>query len=49
MEEQNKRFMDPNIPDEMAATIRPKTLGDFIGHDSLKQNLSTMALAEGSV
>jgi Holliday junction DNA helicase RuvB len=32
--------MDPNIPDEMAATIRPKTLSDFIGHDSLKQNLS---------
>ena len=38
--EQNKRFLDPNIPDEMAATIRPKTLGDFIGHDALKQNLS---------
>jgi len=34
------RFMDPNIPDDMAATIRPKTLADFIGHDSLKQNLS---------
>ena len=24
----------------MAATIRPKTLADFIGHESLKQNLS---------
>lgn len=34
------RFMDPNIPDEMAATIRPKNLSDFIGHDSLKHNLS---------
>lgn len=34
------RFLDPNIPDEMAATIRPKSLGDFIGHDALKQNLS---------
>ena len=45
MEEQNKRFMDPNIPDEMAATIRPKTLGDFIGHDSLKQNLSVFISA----
>lgn len=45
MEEQNKRFMDPNIPDEMAATIRPKTLGDFIGHDSLKQNLSVFVSA----
>lgn len=40
MVEQNKRFMDPNIPDEMAATIRPRTLSDFIGHDDLKQNLS---------
>ena len=38
---QNKdRFLDPNIPDEMAASIRPKTLNDFIGHESLKQNLS---------
>lgn len=34
------RFLDPNIPDEMAATIRPRTLDDFIGHDGLKQNLS---------
>ena len=45
MEEQNKRFLDPNIPDEMAATIRPKTLGAFIGHDSLKQNLSVFVSA----
>jgi Holliday junction DNA helicase RuvB len=38
---QNKeRFLDANIPDEMAATIRPRSLADFIGHDSLKQNLS---------
>lgn len=36
----SERFLDPNIPDEMAATIRPKTLADFVGHDSLKQNLS---------
>ena len=34
------RFIDPNIPDEMAATIRPRSLADFIGHDALKQNLS---------
>ena len=34
------RFLDPNIPEEMAVSIRPKTLGDFIGHESLKQNLS---------
>ncbi len=38
---QNKeRFLDANIPDDMAATIRPRSLLDFIGHDSLKQNLS---------
>ena len=37
---QNDRFLDPTIPDEMAATIRPKTLADFIGHESLKENLS---------
>ena len=37
---QNERFLDPTIPDEMAATIRPRTLADFIGHESLKQNLS---------
>ena len=37
---QNERFLDPTIPDEMAATIRPKSLSDFIGHESLKQNLS---------
>ena len=34
------RFFNPNIPEEMAASIRPKVLTDFIGHDSLKQNLS---------
>lgn len=36
----SERFFDPTIPDEMLATIRPKILSDFIGHDSLKQNLS---------
>ena len=40
MIEENKRFMDPNIPDEIASGIRPKMLCDFIGHDALKQNLS---------
>ena len=35
-----ERFLDANIPDDMAATIRPRSLGDFIGHDSLTQNLS---------
>lgn len=40
MQADTKRFLDPNIPDEMAASIRPHTLSDFIGHDALKQNLS---------
>lgn len=35
-----ERFLDPNIPDEMAASIRPRVLSDFVGHDGLKQNLS---------
>ena len=39
------RFVDPNVPDEMAATIRPRTLADFIGHDALKQNLSVFISA----
>lgn len=38
--ENEKRFLDANIPDEMAATIRPKKLSDFVGQDVLKQNLS---------
>ena len=42
---ENKRFLDPNIPDEMANTIRPKSLSDFIGHESLKQNLSVFVSA----
>ena len=42
---ENKRFLDPNIPDEMANTIRPKTLDDFIGHEVLKQNLSVFVSA----
>ncbi|MCQ2580806.1 MAG: Holliday junction branch migration DNA helicase RuvB [Alphaproteobacteria bacterium] len=36
----NDRFLDPNVPDELAISIRPKILDDFIGHESLKQNLS---------
>lgn len=36
----SERFLDANIPDEMAASIRPRSLSDFIGHESLKQNLS---------
>ena len=45
MMNENKRFLDPNIPDEMANTIRPKTLDDFIGHEALKQNLSVFVSA----
>lgn len=36
----NERFIDPNIPDDLAASIRPKRLADFIAQDALKQNLS---------
>ncbi len=36
----NDRFFNSNIPDELATSIRPKVLSDFIGHESLKQNLS---------
>ena len=48
MMNENKRFLDPNIPDEMANSIRPKTLDDFIGHESLKQNLSVFVSAARS-
>ncbi len=34
------RFLNPNVPDDLVASIRPRTLSDFIGHESLKQNLS---------
>lgn len=40
MQNNTERFLDPNIPDEMAASIRPRNLSDFIGHTALKQNLS---------
>lgn len=36
----NDRFIDPEIPDDMVATIRPKKLADFVGQESLKQNLN---------
>lgn len=45
MIDENKRFMNPNIPDDMVATIRPRALADFIGHDALKQNLSVFVSA----
>ena len=38
--ESKERFLDANIPDELAASIRPRNLSDFVGHDALKQNLS---------
>jgi len=36
----NERFLDPNLPDDLAATIRPKKLSDFIGQETMKQNLA---------
>ena len=45
MIDENKRFMNPNIPDDIVATIRPRALADFIGHDALKQNLSVFVSA----
>jgi len=44
----DNRFFDPNIPDELATSIRPKTLADFIGHDALKKNLSVFISAAKS-
>ncbi len=38
--QENNRFIDPNIPDELAAGIRPKKMNDFVGQTGLKQNLS---------
>ena len=35
-----ERFLDANITDDISASIRPRTLADFVGHDALKQNLS---------
>lgn len=40
MKNENERFLNSEIPDEMAATIRPKKLADFVGQESLKQNLN---------
>ena len=45
MMDESKRFFNPEIPDEFGVGIRPKTLGDFIGHDALKQNLSVFISA----
>lgn len=45
MLDQEKRFFNPEIPDELGGSIRPRTLGDFIGHDALKQNLSVFISA----
>ena len=39
------RFVNPNLPDELAASIRPRSLNDFIGHESLKQNLAVFISA----
>ncbi len=36
----SNRFIDPCVPDDLSASIRPKKLGDFVGQESLKQNLA---------
>jgi Holliday junction DNA helicase RuvB len=41
----NERFVNPDIPDEMTPAIRPKMLCDFIGQESLKQNLEVFISA----
>jgi len=40
MNQQNDRFLNPELPDELGAGIRPKKLTDFVGQEGLKQNLS---------
>jgi Holliday junction DNA helicase RuvB len=39
-EDTQNRFIDPNIAEDSVANIRPKILADFVGQESLKQNLS---------
>jgi len=48
MKQQPERFIDPTIPDEMAASIRPKKLSDFVGQTDLKNNLSVFVNAARS-
>ena len=48
MTQEAERFIDPTIPDEMTATIRPKKLADFVGQESLKQNLNVFISAARS-
>ncbi|MFA7188235.1 MAG: Holliday junction branch migration DNA helicase RuvB [Alphaproteobacteria bacterium] len=48
MKNENERFLNPEIPDEMAATIRPKKLADFVGQESLKQNLNVFITGASS-
>ncbi|MDR2269007.1 MAG: Holliday junction branch migration DNA helicase RuvB [Rickettsiales bacterium] len=45
---ENERFLDPNVPDDTVAVIRPKILADFIGQDTLKQNLEVFVSAARS-
>src|SRR5574344_202941 len=48
MKKENERFLNPDIPDEMVATIRPKKLADFVGQESLKQNLNVFITGASS-
>ncbi|MCL2331397.1 MAG: Holliday junction branch migration DNA helicase RuvB, partial [Proteobacteria bacterium] len=43
-----ERFSNPELPDEMAATIRPKKLSDFVGQTDLKNNMSVFVSAARS-
>ncbi|MDR0803635.1 MAG: Holliday junction branch migration DNA helicase RuvB [Rickettsiales bacterium] len=45
MQNEQKRFLDATAPDDSPATIRPKMLADFVGQESLKQNLAVFISA----
>ena len=42
------RFMDPKIQEELVIAIRPRMLGDFVGQETLKSNLSVFMNAARS-
>ena len=48
MQDENKRFLDANITDDLSPNIRPRALMDFVGQDGLKQNLSVFINAAKS-
>ncbi|MCL2629635.1 MAG: Holliday junction branch migration DNA helicase RuvB [Alphaproteobacteria bacterium] len=48
MAECRSKILDGSGIDEIAATVRPKQLDDFVGQDSLKENLSVFVRAAKS-